>query len=246
MCSSDLNGLQAWGKETGESYDLSIGANRLRTCMQKLVSRSPASRTGLIINLGDWQHTDDDTNRTPEGKNSLDADGRYYKILTTGILLMKDAIDLALQKHEKVIVKNLRGNHDKHSSLALTVALSAFYTNNPRVTIDTSPNDFYYFRFGNTLLGATHGHTLKPDKMAMVLATDRKKDWYEAKYHWFLYGHYHKPMTDVYGDVKVECFPNIAGNDAWSHTRGYRAPKYLTSVVLHTEDGEDGRHQVNI
>jgi hypothetical protein len=55
------NGLLAWGKDTGESYDLKIGEARLRSCMQRLVHQSPPSARAIILNLGDWQHTDDPT-----------------------------------------------------------------------------------------------------------------------------------------------------------------------------------------
>src|SRR2546430_15673529 len=97
-------GLHAWGKQTGEDYDLEIGTERLRTCLQRLVSQSPSSRTGVILNLGDWQHTDDARNVTPEHGNHLDVDNRYPKILKAGVLLMADAVHLGLEKHEIVIV----------------------------------------------------------------------------------------------------------------------------------------------
>lgn len=240
------NGLLAWGKETGEAYDLQIGLDRLRTCMKRLISQSPASKQAIILNLGDWQHTDDGRNQTPGHHHILDVDSRYFKILTAGVRLMKDCIDMALQKHETVLVRNIPGNHDPHASIALTVALSEFYSNNPRVTIDDSPGDFFYHRFGATLIGATHGHKLKPDKMAMAMAVTQREDWGATKYHWFLFGHIHHETCKEVGDVRVESFQTLAAKDAFSVGGGYVSGQSLSSITLHREDGEIGRHRVNI
>ena len=70
----------------------------------------------------------------------------------------------------------LPGNHDEDAAITLRVALGLFYRNNPRVEVYDKSGLSWYSRFGQTLLGAHHGHTMKADKMAMMLATDRAKD----------------------------------------------------------------------
>jgi len=240
------NGLLAWGKESGEDYDLKIGADRLRSCMSRLVSQSPASKHALILNLGDWQHNDDGRNMTPRSGNILDVDSRYFKILTTGVQLMVDCIDLALKKHQFVIVRNLPGNHDPHASIALTVALAAFYANNPRVTVDQDPSDFFFHRFGKTLLGATHGHKLKPDRMAMTMACQMKEDWGATDYHYFYFGHVHHEQAKEVAGVRVESFQTLAAKDAYHAGAGYQSGQSLTSITIHITDGEIGRHRINL
>jgi hypothetical protein len=240
------NGLLAWGRETGEDYDLKIGAERLRSCASRLIAQSPPSDTAIVLNLGDWQHTDDQKNMTPRGNNLLDVDSRYFKILQAGVQLMCDVIELALQKHARVLVRNIPGNHDPHASIALTVALGAFYHNNPRVTVDDSPSDFFFHRFGATLIGATHGHKCKPDKMAMTMAVECREDWGATKYHWMLYGHIHHETAKEVGDVRCESFQTLAAKDAYAASHGYNAGKSLNSITLHREEGEIGRHRINV
>jgi hypothetical protein len=239
-------GLLSWAHETGENYDLKIGSDRLRQCATRLISQSPNSKKAIILNLGDWQHTDDAKNMTPRSGNILDVDGRYFKVLTAGVQLMMDVIELALAKHETVLVRNIPGNHDPHASIALTVALSAFYHNNPRVTIDDDPSDFFFHRFGQTLIGANHGHKMKADRMAMAMATMRREDWGKTKHHWFLFGHIHHETVKEVGDVRVESFRTLAAKDAHAASCGYVSGQSLTSVTLHVEDGEIGRHKVNL
>lgn len=240
------NGLLAWGTETGESYDLKIGADRLLDCSARLVARSPRSKYAIILNLGDWQHADDQRNVTPRSGHQLDVDGRWFKVLTVGVKVMMRMIELALAKHERVLVRNIPGNHDPHAARALTVALAAFYANNRRVTIDPDPGEFFYHRFGTTLLGAHHGHTMKPDRMAMDMAVNRREDWGATDYHWFLFGHIHHETAKEVGDVRVESFQTIAAKDANARSGGYNAGKSLNSITLHRRDGEFERARVNV
>ena len=155
-------GLLAWGRETGDAYDLKIGCARLRDCTKRLVAQIPPSETAIILNLGDWQHTDDDTNTTPKHHHGLDVDSRYFKIVQAGVDLMADVVELALQKHQKVIVRNLPGNHDPHAHVALTMGLRGHYREHPRVTVLVEPSEFFYYRWHNNFIGATHGHKIKP------------------------------------------------------------------------------------
>lgn len=240
------HGLLSWQPETGENYDLQIGADRLRNCASRLIAQSPPSRQAIIINLGDWTHQDDNKNMTPRSGNILDVDGRYFKVLTTGVQLMMDVIELALQKHQSVLVRNLPGNHDPHAAIALTVALASFYAKNPRVTIDTDPSDLFFYRFGATLIGANHGHKMRADRMAMSMATLRRKEWGETKYHWFLFGHIHHETVKEIGDCRVESFQTLAAKDAHAASSGYNSGQSLSSITIHKEDGEIGRHRINV
>lgn len=239
-------GLLAWGRETGEAYDIKIGAGRLRECTQRLVAQSPASTSALILNLGDWQHTDDGRNVTPGHGNALDVDSRYFKIVEAGVDLMVDIIELALQKHAKVLVRNLPGNHDPHAHVALTMGLRGHYRNHPRVEIIVEPSDFFYYRFGKVLIGATHGHKLRPPKMVMDMAVTRRDDWAAADYRYFYFGHIHHETALETGDVRCESFQTVASKDAYASSHGYTAGRSLTSITHHKRDGEIGRHRVNI
>jgi Bacterial regulatory protein, Fis family len=240
------NGLLAWGKETGEAYDLRIGADRLRSSMKRLVAQSPASHRALVINLGDWQHTDDQKNMTPKSGNILDVDSRYFKILTTGVQLQQDCIDMALAKHGEVTVVNVPGNHDPHASVALTVATAAFYRDEPRVKVWSDPALVWFYRFGATLIGATHGHTMKPDRMAMTMAAHCPIDWGLTQYRYFYFGHIHHETAKEVGGVRCESFQTLAAKDAYAFHGGYNSGQSLSSITIHRHDGEIGRHRVNI
>lgn len=240
-------GLMAWGRETGESYDLRIAGEKVRTNLQRLIRQSPDSETALVLNLGDFFHADDSRNQTPSSGFKLDVDGRYFKVLTTGVQLMMDCIDQCLQKHQRVYVRNLPGNHDPHASIALTVALSAFYSKEPRVSISDDPSEFFYHRFGNNLIGANHGHRVKPGKLAMHMAATRAEDWGKTFFRYYYTGHIHHETGFKKEDgVIVESFQSLAAKDAFHASHGYLGGQSIQSITLHYNDGEIGRHRINI
>lgn len=239
-------GLLAWGKETGDPYDLEIGKQRLLQSASRLIAQAPASEQAVILNLGDWTHINDAKNQTPAHHNILDVDSRYQKIILAGVLLFKQIVELALQKHQRVLIRVIPGNHDPEAAFTLTVAMMAFYENNPRVTVDASPGEFFWHRFGQTLIGAHHGHRMKPVDMALLLANHCREDWGQTLYRWFLFGHVHHEQVKEAGGVRVESFQTLASNDGHHHHSGYTSGKSITSVTLHREDGEIGRHRVNI
>ncbi len=99
-------GMYSWAEETGEDFDCEIAERDLRAAMAYLIDKTPPSETCLILNLGDFFHSDNQSNRTARAGNALDVDTRWARVLQIGITLMVDCINLSLEKHKKVIVKN--------------------------------------------------------------------------------------------------------------------------------------------
>ena len=240
-------GMLSWAPETGQSNDLKIGVDRVDAGLQRLISLAPPAETAVIIQTGDFLHADSQANTTPASGHQLDVDGRTQKVKLAGVQLLRRSIDYALQKHSRVIVKNLKGNHDPESAAWLNIALGLFYSNEPRVEIDLSDgnNDIWLHLFGVNYIGATHGHTMKPERMAMVMADDNPEYWGASKYRWMIFGHIHHETVKEVGSVRCESFRQPVPKDAYAHSHGYRAGNSMSAVTLHKTDGEIGRHKIN-
>lgn len=239
-------GMYAWAAETGQDYDIDIAARRAMDGVSALVAQSQPSETAVILVLGDYFHADNQKNVTPGHGHQLDVDGRRPKVYRAGAELLMRVVDRVLSKHARARLVIIPGNHDPDSALTLTVALSIFYGANARVEVDDGPNAVWYHRFGRVLLGATHGHTMKPDRMAMMLATDRAEDWGRTDHKHFFFGHVHHMTALEVGPVVVESFNTPAGRDAHAHSSGYRSGQAMHAITFHRTDGEIGRHRVNI
>lgn len=237
-------GMMAWGEETGMDYDLKVAEQLLPAAMESLVQSTPATKTALIVNLGDFFHSDNVQNRTAHSGNALDVDSRWAKIIRIGVNLMRQCIDLALEKHEKVKVINAIGNHDEHSSQWLAVALECLYENEPRVEIVVNPSVFTYHRFGKNLIGVTHTHTVKGTELESIMAHDCPSDWGQTEHRSWYTGHLHHKQIQEYRGCTVEVFNTLAGRDAWHNNAGYRSNRTLTAIIVHKDYGEVGRNVV--
>lgn len=238
-------GMLSWGEQTGADYDLNIARKRVLATSGEVILAAPKARELLIVNLGDWYHANDQRNVTPKSKHQLDVDGRWFKVLRTGVRLFIDIIEIGLRRHDRVEVVNIPGNHDPEAAASLALALSCFYARNRRVTI-AFPSDIYYRQFGNTLLGAAHGDKAPPSRMALAMASDQRRAWGATAYHWFLYGHIHKDKSDTIGDVKVESFSTIADKDSHAFGGAWRSAQSLQLITLHKKRGPHGRVIRNI
>lgn len=239
-------GMRAWHEECGEDWDMSIAEDKFGKVFDRLVNSSPSSYEAVIINLGDWLHSDNIAGVTERSGHHLDMDGRYPKMISVAMRVLRQMIHAAMQKHFQVRVINAIGNHDDTGAMWLSVALSHIYENEPRVIIDSSPTPFHYVRFGKVLIGAHHGHTCKADKLPLVMATDRAKDWGETEYRFWHTGHIHHDTLKEYPGVKVESFRTLAAKDAYATWNGYRSGQDSKAIVYHKDFGEIERHTVNL
>jgi hypothetical protein len=239
-------GMLSWWKETSEDYDTYIAEGIIKELVTKMISRSPNCEECLIANLGDFLHVDNQSNMTERSGNILDTDSRYAKIYRVGIRLIRYCIEYALAKHKKVHVINSIGNHDNISELILSVALSNIYEKESRVVIHDEPTNRHYYKYGNSLIGVTHGCDAKLSDLPLIMATEEKESWGKTKYHYWYTGHLHKDKVSEFCDCKVEIFRTIAAKDAWSKSKGYLSGRDLKTIIIDPDYGEVERYIFNI
>ncbi len=238
-------GMLAWGKESGEDFDLKIAVDTLIAATTRLVHVAPPG-PALIAQLGDFFHADSQAQKTERSGHKLDVDSRYGKILEVGVDLMCTLIDLALKKHTKIRVINARGNHDPHSAMVLTIALKHHYRKNKRVSFGEPSKFFHYHQYGETLIGVTHGDGPKPEALGSIMATDKPKLWGDTRHRYWLTGHIHTRKVYELPGCMVESFRTLAAKDAWTAQMGYRSGRDQQILVFHKEHGEVERHRVDI
>lgn len=238
-------GMHAWWEEAGENFNLKEAERVTCAAIDRLVATAPKAKTALMLNLGDVLHADNQSNLSQSG-HQLDVDGRWTKVMQTCLRAMIHCVRRLLEKHEKVVVRINRGNHDGHSSFALAMMLSCFFHDEPRIQVDLSPAAAWYYRFGQVLIGSTHGDTMKGKDLPLVMATDRHKDWGETMHRYWYVGHVHHSDLKEYQGCVVEYFRTLAARDAWHAGQGYRAGRDMRLIVLHQEHGECERHRCDI
>lgn len=241
-------GMYAWKKETGADYDVEIGKHILQETAGKLIDQTPPSEVAVVLNLGDFFHSDSNENRTRRSGNALDVDTRFQNVLNVGVYLLIDVIEKVKAKHRHVIVRNNIGNHDPYGTLALAMALKTFYSNDPRVTVDDSPNPLWFWEFGKVMVGSTHGDMIKHTDMPGVMATKAASMWGRTEHRYIYLGHVHH--RSIGGGEKVgavwETFRTLASKDGWHHQSGYSSGRSMVAITHHKETGEKYRYTETI
>lgn len=232
-------GMMAWGDEAGENWDLKIASKALRKTASEVVMRSPVGDTGVVLGLGDLLHADNSLNQTSKSGNVLDVDGRYQKIVGAACGLMADVVMMALQKHKRVIVRILPGNHDEHACVAVAYFLAAFFRDEKRVTVDLDPAMYWVHKFGKNLLVGTHAHMIKPAKLQSFISSNYRELWGQCEFVRAFVGHLHHTakIEDEHGGMIVEQITSPIPSDAWHHASGYMGGRAMTSYTFHAKDG---------
>ncbi len=234
---ADLHsGLLAWAKETGASYDLSI----MRDCLAHVIADNVARCKGrrfkgiILALLGDLLHVDNDMQQTTKG-TFQQAEGRTPKIFTVTLDALIDAV-LALGTIAPVDVAYTSGNHDGVSGWMLIKALQMAFRDDPRVSVDVSPDPQKHRLIGRTLLGLVHGDMPEKNLTGWLQVRARKMavaiDYMEVHS-----GHLHTDkrreiiQTADNEGVVARTMPTIANASTWEHRSGYVSRRTAVSYV---------------
>lgn len=233
-------GKLAWGRETGEDYDLKIAERLYERAGEDLlrkVAGFPVER--IVLPLGhDFLHIDNLTNSTTAG-TPQDVDGRFAKIFEVGQAAVIRLVDYLI-RFAPVEVLWVPGNHDYQSSFMLAKAVEAWFRHCPRVTVDASPRPRKRVHYGVNLIGCTHGSDEKPHALPGIMAQEWPAEWAASRSREWLVGHQHKTKethyntADVHDGVMVRVLPSLAGTDAWHFRRGYVGSRKTSLGLLYS------------
>jgi hypothetical protein len=234
-------GMLAWGQETGADWDLEIAERTLVGCFNQMVAAAPWSEVGFVSQLGDFLHQDSIEAVTPASRHLLDADGRFSKVVATGIRILRRVVDLALLKHGKVVVLMAEGNHDTSSSIWLREMFKALYEKEPRVMVIDSPLPYYVYQHGKTMLGFHHGHLKKNEQLPLLFASQFPQVWGSTEKRYVHTGHRHHVEEKEHSGVTVIQHPTLAARDAYAARGGWIAERQVRAISYHADHGEVAR-----
>lgn len=237
-------GALCWHEETGADWDLHIAETTLVNCFEKLVSSAPHSRVAVVAQLGDFLHQDGLNAVTPTSGHLLDADGRFSKVVSVAVRTLRRVVDLALTKHQEVVVLMAEGNHDMASSIWLRTMFKALYEHEPRIRVIDSPLPYYAIQHGNTMLCWHHGHLRKNDQLPLLFASQFPKLWGDTTKRYCHTGHRHHVEEKEHSGMTVVQHPTLAARDAYAARGGWISERQACAITYHQEYGQVGRNFV--
>lgn len=235
-------GMLSWRQETGANFDLAIAERIMMVAVDDLVERMPPAHTGLLLNLGDYYHANNPSNRTPQSGAPLDVDGRFEKVMRAGFAIKCRMIERMLEKNQVVHVRNNKGNHDPELALFLTMLIEQRYRDEPRVVVESSSKAHWYMQWGECLIGSTHGDKKSSaSELHMIMSEDCQPIWSSVTWRRWYLGHVHHESVGSHGRTVCETFPTTAPGDAWHVGYGYRAGRDMRCDVWHKRMGWSDR-----
>lgn len=239
ICIFDLHiGKLAWHGETGEDYDVKIASSRFNEAMETLLYRASGyNYNKILFPIGnDFFNSDTIFNTTTKGTQQ-DEDLRWQKTFTIGCRLLVDGINLLKQVGVPIEVLIIPGNHDFEKSYYMGSYLEAWFNNDSQVDVNNNASPRKYYKFGEVLLGYTHGGEEKENSLPMLMASEKesKQYWSKTKYHEWHLGHFHRKIQNNYVvldkgravsedlGVTVRYLSSLTGTEEWHHKKGFVA-----------------------
>ena len=238
-------GLLAWGEETGDDWDTDIAERLLADWFGAAIAQSPAAETAVFAQLGDFLHWDGMEAVTPQSRHILDADTRFQKLVRVAIRVVRRVIGMLLSKHERVHVLMAEGNHDMASSIWLRELLSELYADEPRITVDVSPDPYYCVEHGQTALFFHHGHKRGLKDIDTVFAAKFREVFGRTRYAYAHMGHLHHVEVKETNLMLIEQHQTLAAKDAYASRGGWMSDRSAQVITYHDKLGEVGRVRVS-
>lgn len=234
-------GMLAWGEECGEDWDVAIAEDLLVRWFEYTIARSPDAEHAVFAQLGDFLHFDGLDSITPTSGHLLDSDTRFQRVVRIAIRVLRRVISLLLQKHKTVHVIMAEGNHDLASSAWLREMFSVLYENEPRITVDDSPDPYYCVEWGKTSLFFHHGHKKKMAASDSVFAAKFRVVWGRTKYSYAHFGHLHHVEMKETNLMVIEQHRTLAAKDAYASRGGWMSGRESSVITYHKDYGYSGR-----
>lgn len=231
--------------ETGETYDMSKAYKVAKEGLDGLLNKSSGFQINKIVFVigNDILHTDN-PRRATTSNTPQDTSGMWYENYLMAKRIYIECIERLLPIADIHIVY-CPSNHDYMSGFMLADTIHSFFRNSENVTFDLDMSHRKYYKYGDNLLGFSHGDGAKMEHTPLLMANEDPQGWAETKYRYVYLHHIHhkeqwkfKGGKDYHG-VTVEYLRSPSATDSWSHRNSFQHAKKAVEAFIHSEkDGQ--------
>jgi hypothetical protein len=236
---SDLHmNLYASEMTTGNEYN----CGKATDCYNKvihdivtseLVTRGDIEQVWFTIG-GDMLNADNQGGTTTKG-TPQDNEVHLFEAFELMLTLVQQAIE-ALSDIAPVRVIYVPGNHDETVGWQFAKVIEAYYRNEPRVTVDTSPMGRKYYTYGNTLFMFAHDADVK--KLPLIIADEARDKWSETVFTDVFLQHLHSEQVLLEDHhMRIQRMPTISGASKWTYDNGFSSHRQHKTFLYDKETG---------
>ena len=237
-------GKLAHAEETGDKYNVKIAEKRFLSAIQHFIEQTQNyDIQKIVFPIGnDFLNADNLRKQTTKG-TPQDEELRWQESFIQGRKLIQKAVDM-LVNVAPVEVVVVQGNHDWERSFYLGDAIECWYAKCPEVIVNNSSKPRKYVKYGQCLIGYTHGNNEKVADLPLIMANENKNIWGSVKYKEMHLGHLHHKReikymsTREYSGTTIRYMRSMSGSDAWHNIKGYVGSQQgCEAFVWHKDKG---------
>lgn len=231
--------------ETGEEYNISKAYHAAIDGLEGLLSKSNGFNLNKIVFVigNDILHIDNPKRTTTSG-TPQDTSGMWYENFLVAKEIYVKCIERLLPLADLHIVY-CPSNHDYMSGFMLADTIHSYFRNSDNITFDIDMAHRKYYKYGNNLLGFSHGDGAKMEHTPLLMANEDPQGWASTKYRYVYLHHIHhkeqwkfKGGKDYHG-VTVEYLRSPSASDGWHSRNAFQHAKKAVEAFIHNE--EDGQ-----
>jgi len=235
-------GKLATAYESGDDYNIKIAKKRVLEGVAGLLSKAQGFSIDKILFVigNDVLHIDNPQRKTTAG-TPQDTDGMWFEAFLKAKETIVEVIE-SLIPIAPVHIQYDPSNHDYMSGFYFADTINSWFHNCESVTFNTSISHRKYFKYGNSLIGTTHGDGAKTADLPLLMAQESAADWSQTTHRYFYIHHLHHKIKNDHIGVTVESLRSASGTDSWHHRNGYQhAPKAVEGFIHSKKHGQIAR-----
>lgn len=256
--------------ETGATYSREVAVHRMVEGTRSLLRKASGHGVGrILVVLGnDILHVDNSKSTTTSG-TPQDTDGSYFQMYRDAVAAYVRVIELCAEVAPVDLIY-CPSNHDWLSGWTLAQTVGVWFQSDERVTAteyNLSELHRKYYRYGENLIGVTHGDGAKEADLYPLMVTEARAHISDCEHrYWYVHHFHHKNrkaqgvlshkrekdhigMTMLHnavrtmeGDnIQIEYVRSPSPPDGWHHRSGYVNRQAVECFLHHPDDGQEAR-----
>lgn len=225
-------GLLCQQPEADAPWDIDMSAATIMSAIDDLFQKADAFGPfeELFMPFGnDFTHVDNVFHTTTAGTAQPEAIA-WHHVYEKAEQIAIAMVLRARQRAKKVYVYQIPGNHSRMADFTLARLLRAYFHTDPNVIVDASSSPYKFHRYGNTLIGFEHGHSVSPIRLAALMANERRQDWAETEFREWHLGDQHRkgssnPAAFEEQGVSIEYIPGLTAPNEWHRLKAFNHQK---------------------
>lgn len=235
--------------ETGYTYNRDIARGRVVEGVKSLLKKASGAEIGRVLFVlgNDVLHTDNAQSTTTSGTRQ-DVEGSLFEGFRDAGAAYSEAIRECREVAD-VDLLHCMSNHDWTHGWMLSQTIAAGFRGDPHVRAsDYNMSEIHrkYYRFGDNLMGFTHGDGAKEEKLMGLMLQEARKHVSECPFlYWYLHHVHHKDRKRRDGDRPILREKDHTGMTAVVSGRAAYQGGHVDIEYVRSPSPPDGWHDRN-